>query len=124
MTTAVCEALLDAITARDCGAIEACFADDARFDVLTPHRLREHRSAAEAAERYRAWLAPLERFEVLARDAVVVADRVRIRYLFRGRDPKSGWQLNEHTGYAAVEDGRIASMTMTCAGFRPIPEPT
>jgi hypothetical protein len=124
MTTAVGEALLDAIAARDYDAIGACFADGARFDVLTPHRLREHHSAVEAAERYRAWLEPLARFEVLERDAVAIADRVRIRYLFRGRDPKSGWQLNEHTGYAAVEDGRIASMTLTCAGFRPIPEPT
>jgi len=123
MTAAVGDALLDAIVARDYGAIEACFADDARFDVLTPKRLREHRSAAEAAERYYAWLEPLERFEVLERGAEVVADRVRVRYLFRGRDPKSGWQLNEHTGYAAVEDSRIVAMTLTCAGFRPISEP-
>jgi SnoaL-like domain len=120
----IAERLLDAVTARDYGAIETCFADNATFDVLTPHRLREHRSAAEATERYRAWLEPLERFEVLERDAVAIADRVRIRYLFRGRDPRSGWQLNEHTGYAVVQHGRIASMTVTCAGFRPIPEPT
>lgn len=118
------EHLLDAVAARDYGAIEACFADDARFDVLTPHRLRKHRSAAEATERYRAWLEPLERFEVLERDAVEIADRVRVRYRFRGRDPKSGWQLNEHTGYGAIENGRIASMTVTCAGFRQVPEPT
>jgi ketosteroid isomerase-like protein len=121
--TDVAERLLRAVTARDYDAIEECFAPEVRFDVLTPHQLREHRSATEATERYRAWLEPLERFEVLERDASVIADRVRIRYRFRGRDPKSGWQLNEHTGYAVVEGGRIASMTVTCAGFRPIPEP-
>ena len=123
MMLAVAERLLEAVAAREYGEIEACFAPEPRFDVLTPHRLREHRSASAAVERYRAWLEPLEDFEVLERDAVEIADRVRVRYRFRGRDPKSGWQLNEHTGYAAVENGRIASMTLTCAGFRPIPEP-
>ncbi len=118
------EALLEAVAARDYEAIEACFAPEATFDVLTPHRLREHRSAGEAAERYRAWLEPLEPFELLERDAVQIADRLRVRYRFRGRDPKSGWQLNEHTGYAVVEGGRIASLTLTCAGFRPVPSPS
>jgi hypothetical protein len=117
------EQLLDAVAGRDYAAIEACFAPVATFDVLTPHRLRRHSTAAEAAERYRSWLEPLEDFAVLERDAVAIADRVRVRYRFRGRDPKSGWQLNEHSGYAAVVDGRIASMTLTCAGFRPTPAP-
>lgn len=120
---AVGERLLAAVAARDFAAVAACFAEDARFEVLTPHRLRSHASSAEVARRYRYWLERLERFEVLEGDAVAVADRVRIRYRFRGRDPGSGWQLNEHTGYAAVESGRIASMTVTCAGFRPTAPP-
>lgn len=117
------ERLLAAIEARDYAAIADCFAADASFDVLAPHRLRRQRSAREAADRYRLWLEPLEGFEVLSRDAAHVADRLRIRYLFRGRDPEKGWQLNEHTGYAAVAEGRIVSMTLTCAGFRPVPAP-
>lgn len=117
------EHLLDAVAARNYAAIEACFAPEATFDVLTPHRLRRHSTAAEAAARYRAWLEPLEDFEVLEGDAVEIADRVRVRYRFRGRDPKSGWQLNEHTGYAAVAGDRIVSMTVTCAGFRSVAAP-
>ena len=126
MTTAasVGERLLDAIEARAFDDIAECFADEARFEVLTPHRLRSHATAAEAAERYRFWLARLADFAVLERDTLPIADRVRIRYLFRGRDPEHGWQLNEHTGYAAVEQDRIASMTLTCAGFRPTSAPS
>jgi hypothetical protein len=117
------EELLAGIAERDFERIAACFAESARFDVLTPQRLREHRGAQEATERFRHWLEPLEAFEVLASDVVEIADRIRVRYLFRGRDPEKGWQLNEHTGYAAVADGRIRSMTLTCAGFRPTPAP-
>jgi SnoaL-like domain len=117
------ERLLSAIAVRDYEAIERSFAPDARFEVLTPHELRSHTSAGEAADRYRYWLERLEGFTVLERDAVAVADRVRIRYRFRGRDPHGGWQLNEHTGYATVESGRIVSMTLTCAGFRPTRAP-
>lgn len=121
--TDVARRLLDAIVARNYDAISDCFVAGTSFDVLTPHRLRRHASAAEVAERYRYWLEPLEMFQVLEADATVVADRVRVRYRFRGRDPEKGWQLNEHTGYAAIEGGGIVSMTLTCAGFRPIPAP-
>lgn len=118
------ERLLGGVAARDYERIAACFAEDASFRVLTPGPLRELAGSAEAAERYRAWLDPLEHFEVLESDAVAIADRVRIRYRFRGRDPEKGWQLNEHTGYAAVRNGRIASLILTCAGFRPTPAPS
>ncbi|HXG76717.1 MAG TPA: nuclear transport factor 2 family protein [Gaiellaceae bacterium] len=117
------EALLRAIEARDYAAVAGCFAEDASFRVLTPGPLREHTGPQEAAERYRFWLEPLEGFEVLESDVEEIADRVRVRYRFRGRDPEKGWQVNEHTGYAAVRDSRIRALVLTCTGFRPAPEP-
>ena len=111
-----------AIEARDYSAIEGCFAREATFTALTPHRLREHAGATEAAARYRYWLDPLDNFEVVESDCAQVADRVRIRYRFRGVDPENGYQENEHTGYASVQDGRIAQMNLACAGFRPLAE--
>ena len=117
------EELLAGIAERDFERIAACFGERSRFDVLTPRELRKHRGPAEATERYRFWLEPLEEFVLLEGDVVEIADRIRIRYLFRGRDPDKGWQLNEHTGYAQVEDGRIRSLTLTCAGFRPTTGP-
>lgn len=117
------ERLLVAIAARDYEAVAGCFAEDATFRALTSGPLREHEGPAQAAERYRFWLEPLEGFEVLESDAVAIAGRVRVRYRFRGRDPKKGWQLNEHTAYAAVRGGRIESMILTCSGFRPTTPP-
>jgi hypothetical protein len=118
------EELIAGIAEKDYTRIEACFAETARFSVLTPRPLlREHDGRGEAVERYRFWLEPLEHFELLEGDVVEIADRIRIRYLFRGKDPAKGWQLNEHTGYAEVEDGRIRAMILTCAGFRPTTAP-
>lgn len=117
------EKLLAGIAARDYELIAGCFAEDASFRVLTPGPLRELHGPAETRDRYRAWLDDLDGYEVLESDAVTIADRVRVRYLFRGRDAEKGWRLNEHTGYAAVKDGRIVSMILTCAGFRPTAAP-
>jgi hypothetical protein len=52
-------------------------------------------------------------------DVTPIADRVRLRYRFRGRDPVKGRQENEHTAYATVERGRVAALNLSCAGFRP-----
>jgi hypothetical protein len=122
---AVADTLLAAIAARDYDAIARCFAAEAQFLVLTPKpQLREHTGPAEAARRFRRWLDQLDPFVVLAADSEVIADRVRIRYRFRGRDPDKGWQENEHTAYARIDrDGLIALLTLTCAGFRPLPDP-
>lgn len=116
--------LVAAIAARDADRIAACFADDAVFWVLTPRpQLREHTGPEQAAERYTLWFGAMEGFEVLETDVAPVADRVRIRYLIRGRDPEHGWQVNDHTAYARVVGGRIRTLTLSCAGFRPTGAP-
>lgn len=117
------EALLAAIRARDWAAIADCFAQEASLRVLTPGPLREFAGREQAAERFRYWLEPLAELEVLESDVEVIADQLRIRYRFRGRDPEKGWQLNEHTAYAAVEDDGIVAMNVTCTGFRPTGAP-
>ena len=114
------EELLAGIAGRDYARIAACFAESARFDVLT-------RAAA------RAQGASGLRPPLLARAAGAVrAPRGRRDRDLRphpralpvpGQGSEKGWQLNEHTAYAAVEDGRIRAMTLTCAGFRPTSAP-
>jgi hypothetical protein len=121
--TAVVEELLAAIGARDRARIASCFAPDAKLRALTPHRLREQDGPEAIAGQYGYWLDPLERFSVTAGDVVAIADRVRLRYRFRGRDPAKGWQENEHTAYATVAAGRVAALDLTCAGFRPAEPP-
>ena len=117
--TAVAIRLLAAICDRDESEVEACFAPEARLRVLTPKSLREEDGASAIAGRYGAWLGTLEDYRLLAADAEWVADRIRIRYRFLGRDPKKGWQENEHTAYAEVVDGLIVALNVSCAGFRP-----
>lgn len=118
-----CRALLEGIAARDGDAIAACFAPAAQLRALTPHLLREESGPEAIAARYLAWLRSLEPFELLATDTERVADRIRIRYRFRGVDAAKGPQENEHTAYAAVEEGRIVALNLTCAGFRPAGAP-
>ena len=117
------ETLLAAIRELDYETIAGCFAPDASLRVLTPGPLREFAGPDEAAARFRHWLEPLAGLEFLESDVEVIADRVRIRYRFRGRDPEKGWQLNEHTAYAAMDAGRITAMNVTCTGFRPTSAP-
>jgi len=121
--TAVVEELLRAIRARDLERIGACFAPEARLRVLTPRDLREANGPEEIGARFRAWFS-LEPFSVIDGDVVQIADRVRLRYRFHGRDAVKGWQENEHTAYATVVDGRIAALNLTCSGFRPAEPPS
>jgi len=113
--------LLDGIAARDFDAIAASFAADASFRVLTPHAVREHSGAVEAADRFRTWFGAMEDFELVDSDVERIADRVRIRWHTRGRDPEKGPQENEHTGYAELDErGQIVALNVSCAGFRAI----
>jgi hypothetical protein len=121
--TAVVEELLDAIGARDRARIASCFADEATLRALTPHRLREEAGPEAIAGQYGYWLDPLESFTVTSGDVTAIADRARLRYRFRGRDPVKGWQENEHTAYATVVAGRVTALDLTCAGFRPAEPP-
>ncbi len=121
--TAVLEELLEAIRARDLVRIAGCFAPNARLRALTPHELRELDGPDVIADRYRRWLEPLESFDVVSGDVEQIADRVRLRYRFRGRDRVKGWQENEHTAYATVTKGRVEALNLSCAGFRPSEPP-
>lgn len=114
---------LDALARRDFEALAGCFAPDARMRVLTPHLLRELDGPIDIAARFRAWFEGLEHFELLDSDAILVADRVRIRWHTRGEDPVKGWQENEHTGYAEIAGDRIVALNIACAGFRPTAAP-
>lgn len=121
------ERLLEAIGSRDFRGIAACFAPEASMRVLTPKGLVEL-SGREAVEaRFRRWFAGMDGFELLDGEVTEVADRVRVRFHTRGRDPAKGEQENDHTGYAEVRDGLIVSLNVSCAGFRPTgrssPEP-
>jgi hypothetical protein len=58
----------------------------------------------------------IEELEGLETDAV--ADRERVGYRFRVRNPEGGF-LVEQQAYLAERDGRIGWMRVVCSGFRP-----
>ena len=109
----IAERLVDAVARRDWDGIAACFTPEARLRMLTPGPLREDEGPEAIAARFRYWFGELEDFEVRESDVTVIADRVRIHYRAVG----SG-KTTDHTGYLAVEDGRVAWLVMTCTGFR------
>jgi hypothetical protein len=122
--TAIVEELRRSIVERDFGRIAACFAPEALMRVLTPRSLREETGPEAIAERYRAWVGAFASYAVISSDVEQIADRVRLRYRFHGRDPEKGWQENEHTAYATVVDGLVAALNVSCAGFRPVEPPS
>ena len=109
----IVERLLDALARRDWDGIAACFAPEARLRMLTPGPLREDEGAEAIAERFRYWFGGRAGFELREADVEAVVDRVRVHYRAAG-DGK----VTDHTGYLAVEGGRIAWIVMTCSGFR------
>ena len=111
---AVADRLLEALAARDWDALATLFAEDATLRMQTPGPLREDAGPSAIAARFRFWFGELDGFELREADAVPVADRVRVHYRVAG-----GGRTTDHTGYLAVEDGRIAWLVMTCSGFRP-----
>lgn len=115
----VAHRLLDAIATRDFEALAGCFAPDASLRILTPKRLREEAGRDDAAATFRRWFGDMEDFELVDGDVAEIADRVRIRWHTRGRDPAKGVQENEHTGYAEIDGGLIVALNVSCAGFRP-----
>ena len=122
--TEVGDRFVDAVARRDFDAVAACFSPDAEVRILTPHQLRELSGPAEAADRFRAWFGPMDGFELLDAGVEHIADRVRIRWHTRGCDPEKGWQENDHTGYAQLDDsGLIVALNVSCTGFRPSSTP-
>ena len=109
----VAERFLQSLASRDWDGVAGCFAADARLRMQSPGPLRDEQGPAAIGARFRAWFGDLERFELRESDVEPVVDRVRVHYRVAG-DGK----VTDHTGYCAVEDGRIAWMVMTCSGFR------
>ncbi len=122
--TAIVRELLGAIEARDPARIASCFSADAQLRALTPRQVRVEVGPDAIAAQYAFWLATLGSFAVTSSDVEPIADRVRLRYRFRGRDPEKGWQENEHSAYATVVDGLVAALNVSCAGFRPMEPPS
>jgi ketosteroid isomerase-like protein len=109
---------VEAIGARDRAALAACFAGDAQFRALIPPGLRERTGAGDAADLVVSWFADSTELELVAARAETVGDRLHLAYRFRGVEEGEPYVVEQQV-YCAVTDGRIASASLLCSGFRP-----
>jgi hypothetical protein len=116
---------VQALATKDTPQLLAVLTPDVTFRGMTPSRFWEAGSAAEAVhDVLQLWIEEsdvVERIEALEEGRV--ADRGRIGYRLRVRNPE-GLFLVEQVGYLDEDaDGRIRRLHLMCSGFRPIAEP-
>lgn len=111
----------EALAAKDFDRAGRLFDPEIDFRGLTPNRTWEASSAAEiVTEILPLWFEPSDQIEELVSiEDGAVADRRRVAYLLRGRNP-DGPFLVEQQAYFAVGDGRITWLRVLCSGFRPL----
>ncbi len=114
------ERFLGALEERDYEQLADCFTPTAKLRALVPSVLREAEGPEAIVARFRVWIADLEDYELVARDAEPVLGREHVRYRFRGVDPEDGLTESEQHGYAIVEEGRISALNLVCSGFQPL----
>ncbi|MQA81599.1 MAG: hypothetical protein GEV10_24465 [Streptosporangiales bacterium] len=111
-----------ALAAKDTETLRGLFADDVYFRGLTPRRFWEAGSPDQVVHEvlYR-WFAPTDVIEHVEHvDVGSVVDRRRVDYRFRVRNG-DGIHTVEQRAYYDVDDaGRIATMHVMCAGYRPL----
>jgi ketosteroid isomerase-like protein len=110
-----------ALAAKDFDRVARLFAPDVEFRALTPRRYWEPGGPDEiVAGVLREWFEDSDEIEALEKlETDVVADRERVAYRFRIRNPE-GVFLVEQQAYLSQRDGRIAWMRVLCTGYRPI----
>jgi ketosteroid isomerase-like protein len=114
---------VQALAAKDTAGLLAVLAPDVTFRAVTPRRFWEAGSAGDAVrDVLYQWFEPSDVVEqVEAVEEGTVADRRRVTYRLRVRNPE-GLFLVEQVAYLDEDvDGRIRRMHVLCAGYQPIP---
>jgi hypothetical protein len=109
-----------ALSAKDSSAILALLHPDIDFRGMTPGRTWEPGDPQEVVSvLLDNWFGDSDEIEGVDRiESDAFADRQRVEYRFRVRNP-SGSFLVEQTAYLSDRDGQIDWMRVLCSGFRP-----
>lgn len=112
-----------ALAAKDFDQIRDLFHPEVDFRGLTPRRNWEASDPdAVIGSILREWFEDSDEIEELVEmETDAFADRERVAYRFRVRNPE-GLFLVEQQAYIGERDGRIGWMRALCSGFRPIEE--
>lgn len=116
-------AFANALAAKDFDAIRAILHPEIDFRGLTPRRSWEA-SDPEAliGSVLRRWFEDSDDIEALLNlETDAFADRERVGYRFRVRNPEGLFEVEQQVYIGAV-DGRIGWMRSVCSGFRPVAE--
>jgi hypothetical protein len=109
-----------ALAAKDFDGVLDLLHPEIDFRGLTPKRNWEASdSDAVISGILRQWFEDSDEIEALEHlDSDAFADRERVGYRFRIRNPE-GRFLVEQQAYLSPRDGRIGWMRVVCSGFRP-----
>ena len=115
-------AFAHALARKDFAAVEGILHPDVDFRGMTPSRFWEATSASSVIDEVlRLWFEETDEIEALERmEADALADRRRVAYRLRVRNPEGSFVV-EQQAYYAERDGRIGWMRVLCSGFRPRP---
>ncbi len=116
---------VSALAAKDTEALLALFAHEVDFRALTPTRFWRARTPDEVVNGtlYR-WFDADDVIEgVLHVEPGRVADRRRVDYRFRVRNPEGLFEVEQRAYYDTDPAGRVTQLHVMCAGFRPVGEP-
>jgi len=112
-----------ALAAKDFDAIRALLHPEIEFRGLTPRRNWEADDPdAVIGSVLRTWFEDSDEIEELERvETDAFADRERVAYRFRVRNPEGLFRVEQQV-YLSERDGRIGWMRTLCSGYRPIEE--
>ena len=115
------KAFAEALAAKDFAAISDLFHPEIDFRGLTPRRNWEAGNPNDVIHGIlRQWFEDSDDIEeLLSLETDAFADRERIGYRFRVRNP-DGLYAVEQQAYLEERDGKIGWMRVLCSGFRPI----
>ena len=119
-TTTVGAEFANALAAKDFERIRNLLGAEIDFKALTPRRHWEAEDPEGVISgALRQWFEDSDEIEALERlETDAFADRERVGYRFRVRNPE-GVFLVEQQAYLSAPEGRIAWMRVLCSGYRP-----
>jgi hypothetical protein len=119
--TALGRTFAEALGRKEFGAIAVLLDPEIDFRALTPGRSWEAFGRdAVVTDVLQRWFEESDELEeVVSIECDRFADRKRVAYRFRGRNPDGPFVV-EQQAYYMERDGRISWMRVLCSGFRPL----
>lgn len=108
-----------ALAGHDFDGAQALLAHDIDFKAYTPSKaFFERKGIRDVMALMHEWYDPPSAIEMLETDRV--ADRHRVSYRIRWRDPAGASFVFEQHAFYDLTDGRISRLQLVCSGDRPV----